>query len=592
MYSQFDIVWPDTPTCSNLNSPRGVDPLSYGLATLVMGEDVFRELPRPHSLLSPIATSNSCEHCGCNCSSRTSASRSESGDLKKPRRGNSYAQYMRRFSVGNGPPGLVREYAITSEMGKILGTLMALAVARMVNLESFVWDMPTGVLTDVWVALASLADRPGHECRLERVWVRWHDNSLNPLWRSDNPYTSPPLSQRKSAYVEYPTLSILPPLKSLSVLDIDEKSYLEELGTLVKRSWDRLRELRIGISPRISRARWLEPLGSSSDDAAANQSDSSWPRVGGALGVLLNETDESMLPLRPKQEEPSHDTQSASNNHGPAAEGKSPEQSSLPAHVTEQSDVSNAIGPSSTETKGKNDHTVNMTSVRSPPKPQKNPSCTRSSSTKCKQQKLRLETLQLERVQLSIPVMFHVFDWTQLTSLTILRCGNHEKLWRTLRRKYAPSVPERSSAPKKSTGTDNSNVQYPLRLRTIHTDCVSPSFFHFIKEATAPNSLESIYLQNQNLDTPVQIESIYRSVLWRNRMTLVNIFIDSSARAETGRQLSTYSWRKWMLPRDILSFITSGRMPKIRELGMAIHSSDWVSYPLFNILSASRLSKY
>jgi hypothetical protein len=60
----------------------------------------------------------------------------------------------------------------------MLGTLVALAVGRMRNLETFIWDMPTGVLRDVWLALGSLADREdGHECRLERVWVRWHDNS-------------------------------------------------------------------------------------------------------------------------------------------------------------------------------------------------------------------------------------------------------------------------------------------------------------------------------------------------------------------------------------------------------------------------------
>jgi hypothetical protein len=66
---------------------------------------------------------------------------------------------------------------ITKESGKMLGTLVALAVARMINLETFIWDMPTGVLRDVWLALSSLQDKspPGH-CRLERVLVRWHDN--------------------------------------------------------------------------------------------------------------------------------------------------------------------------------------------------------------------------------------------------------------------------------------------------------------------------------------------------------------------------------------------------------------------------------
>ncbi len=59
----------------------------------------------------------------------------------------------------------------------MLGTLVALAVAKMENLETFVWDMPTGVLSDIFMGLASL-DEPGRgECKLDRVWIRWHDNS-------------------------------------------------------------------------------------------------------------------------------------------------------------------------------------------------------------------------------------------------------------------------------------------------------------------------------------------------------------------------------------------------------------------------------
>src|SRR5699024_4943969 len=121
--------------------------------------------------------SSGCQHCGC--SDHRHAESSAVGTAKL-RRGNYFAQYTRKFSVGNGPSDWVQEYSITKETGKMLGTLVALAVARMVNLEAFVWDMPTGVLRDVWIALASLANRPGHDCRLERVWVRWHDNSDNP----------------------------------------------------------------------------------------------------------------------------------------------------------------------------------------------------------------------------------------------------------------------------------------------------------------------------------------------------------------------------------------------------------------------------
>ena len=58
--------------------------------------------------------------------------------------GNNYSMYTRKFSLGNGPSDWVQDYMITKESGKMLGTLVALAVARMVNLETFVWDMQIG----------------------------------------------------------------------------------------------------------------------------------------------------------------------------------------------------------------------------------------------------------------------------------------------------------------------------------------------------------------------------------------------------------------------------------------------------------------
>lgn len=79
---------------------------------------------------------------------------------------------------------------ITKEGGKMLGTLVALAIARMINLETFVWDMPTGVLRDVWLALSSQADRTdGEDCRLDRLWIRWHDNTID----TPMPLPAPPI---------------------------------------------------------------------------------------------------------------------------------------------------------------------------------------------------------------------------------------------------------------------------------------------------------------------------------------------------------------------------------------------------------------
>ena len=35
-------------------------------------------------------------------------------------------------------------------------------------------------------------------------------------------------------------------------------------------------------------------------------------------------------------------------------------------------------------------------------------------------------------------------------------------------------------------------------------------------------------------------------------------------------------WRAWMPNRDVLNFITGGRMSSLRELSMAIDYKDWV----------------
>lgn len=153
------------------------------------------------------------------------------------------------------------------EAGKIIVTLVALAVSRMINLETFFWDMHSEVPTGAWIALSSLANKPGHECRLECIWVRWHDNSAETIapWLGDVAVipSGQSLFQRYG-HVEYPTLSILPPLQSITVLDVDQPSYLEELAVLIERSRDRLKTLRIGISSKVEHAGPFIPPGENS----------------------------------------------------------------------------------------------------------------------------------------------------------------------------------------------------------------------------------------------------------------------------------------------------------------------------------------
>lgn len=130
IYSRFDIVWPDT---NGTAEPRlGVDALTYGLATLVMREDLFdNAAPQPHELPDP-CQSYTCTHCGStNYTNQKSQPRPKA---LKTRRGNYYSQFTTKFSLGNGPAEWVEEYLVTKECGKMLGTLVALSIARMPNL--------------------------------------------------------------------------------------------------------------------------------------------------------------------------------------------------------------------------------------------------------------------------------------------------------------------------------------------------------------------------------------------------------------------------------------------------------------------------
>lgn len=134
IYSRFDIVWPDAHSTSE---PRnGVDALTYGLATLVMREDLFNYIP-PHAGQSGQSScvEFTCNHCGM-ANDMSIASLQPKSEMRRPRRGNLFSQYTRKFSLGNGPTDWVQEYLISKEGGKMLGTLIALTIARMPNLET------------------------------------------------------------------------------------------------------------------------------------------------------------------------------------------------------------------------------------------------------------------------------------------------------------------------------------------------------------------------------------------------------------------------------------------------------------------------
>lgn len=599
MYSRFDIVWPENSQSSDHSA--GVDALSHGLATLVMSEDVFHGLPpfSNRSMGNP-------PHCICNCHHPNN--KPSSSNTRKFRRGNYYAQYTRKFSIGNGPPSWVKEYALDKDAGKMLGTLVALAVARMVNLESFTWDMPTGVLRDVWMALSSLADRPGHPCRLERVWVRWHDNFNNSLRSAAGrqsslglsgmsssphlPLSSLPILQRYGS-VEYPTLSILPPLKSLSVLNIDEPSYLDELAVLIERSRDRLKELRIGLACRICGSPWVKPAG----EITWINAPPGWPKAGGALQVLTGAFDKasslSSSDSTPEITDPGAQHGSAGSQAHQAGDSPSPAETN--DNVAQQG----SAYPDSPNTPSSHGvDTVSSTESDNPliqaPEQQlsvntqdnehipqdsgtvmKDPNPPESKSSPV----LKLEILELERVYLSTPILLRALDWTKLTSLTILGCEGHEKLWKALRRQYAPSSPGRPT--KHATHEGGSSYKSPLALKHIHTDAVSTYLLLFIKDALAPNTLESVYFHDVSRHiTDVSVNAIYRNVLLKHRMSLRNVLVDN-----LDRIVSPNRWRRWMFNRKMISFVTSGKMPQLRELSMAIEIKNWVWSFLFSLCS-------
>ncbi|KAI9810824.1 MAG: hypothetical protein M1827_006031 [Pycnora praestabilis] len=720
IYSRFDIVWPDAHATAD---PRtGVDALTYGLATLVMGEEIFGESSSQNTTKSSIPSQNyACGECGTvnhPYDNELNPSASLPSRPRRRRRGNHFSQYTRKFSLGNGPPDWVAEYMITKEGGKMLGTLVALALARMPNLETFTWDMPTGVLRDVWLALSSLGDgRNGHECRLERIWVRWHDNSESlmtpnsipppppppPPLGTITPVTSvgvlippnagstianmsslpnlqfvPPLSLDR---VEYPTFSVVPSLKSLSVLDIDELPYLEEMSILIGRSQDRIRELRVGIAAHAEKRPWV----GSWDGEGIQQVDHnaySWTtstlgplRLGGVLGVLVGRVyDIRRKPrlthsgTRKENEPPSISTSGAahSNNgngfnpadtsedlaHPGSITSATANDALIPAHGSNDPAVyplsptfeagadqaqthqlaTNSGDPPVSHTipdlhihMGLNNHppdasalpgtasnqleAVDHTKIKAQPVmsgvlpvptlmsiPQiKDVSEKEAPTRQPLNGKLKLDILELERVPLSIPVMHKAFDWSVLTSLTLLQCENHEELWKALRRAFSPrpihspiSVSSRANslpvAPhglrhyKSSSlkNASNGQLEYQLNLKKVHVDAVSPSLISFLRDTLAPNSLETLFLQEGQLYTSngVTIENIYRGPLRRHRTSLKKLMIDSSSKTPGQVGLGP-RWKKWIFNREVLTFVTSGRMSSLRELGMSLEYKDW-----------------
>jgi hypothetical protein len=606
----------------------GVDALTYGLATLVMAEENFSEAPWQRTGLQ-------------NTDHETNL---DPYPIPRRRRGNYYAKYTKKFSLGNGPKEWVQEYLISKEGGKMLGTLVALGVSRMRSLETFVWDMPTGVLRDVWLALSSLADRgDGQECRLEKVWIRWHDNAiLDGPDSSLGPIPPPPaitnnappppavssvpvlaainmtghpslLAPQAMDRVEHPTFSVLPALKSLNVMDIDELPYLDEMSILIARSQNKMRELRVGIAPQARQKDWVGVWDGDTlqqvdyNSARPIESRLGEKRLGGILGILLgrvynlrhNADTQRHSPTASRSIRNSVDKTSAPGIQTATAPGPPPlvatETQSRPQLIPEQAAETAAtnglILPTEEQREDGETPAIEGTEGQSSPqRPETTPTPAgpwitgrpiplRSSRRHGPylSGKLKLETLELERVPLSIQILQKAFDWSVITKLTLLHCLDHEQLWRMLRRNYSPTSPYNSSQQSKAAG--KVRLEYGLSLKQIHTNAVSPSLITFLKETLAPNSLEVLFLQEaRSYNSSVTIEQIYRGPIKRHRASLQKLMIDSSEKGDDS--FGSTRWRRWMLTTEIITYLTSGRMSALKELGVALDYRDWVSCTL------------
>lgn len=547
----------------------------------------------------------------------------------------------------------------------MLGTLVALALARMPNLESFVWDMPTGVLRDCWLALASLSDgKDGRESRLEKVWVRFHNNRVV----MDNPQVLPNTSQSMHhssgqtsnphqgyasniphgeqstkaiewsyRHIEHPSFSILPPLRSLNVLNIDEIAYLEELSILLERSVDSLRELRIGLAltvPQDGFASTRDLKLHVSEDAPSEYKDV-FRRLMGKIYQADSEVcrksvdrileDERLAKMSAKEQHGTESdtletssaytagTSSGDNTNTQPLQMGIPTVSSRSLPTFDPAGIlqSMVLRPSSTtvDAYGRNighhnlsqaissacNEIVIPSQVLMTESTEEIKSNAVTSHQAHQAKRLRLEILELERVDLDVPVLRKTIDWSFITTLTLLHCDSHESLWKALKRTFTPRHTmfqpilcrknkmrlQRFCSPGDSAIPHS---EYRLKLRRIYTNTVSSALIAFLKETLAPNSLEYLFLQDGgmvvgpsgervNYESSVSVEAICRGPLRHHRSSIQKLMINSGDQGHGRRQ----KWQKWKLDRETLLFLTSGKLSALREVAFSMDFKDWVS---------------
>jgi hypothetical protein len=326
---------------------------------------------------------------------------------------------------------------------------------------------------------------------------------------------------------------------------------VEELALLIEKSRHRLTELRIGIAGKAHMSAWLL-CGTNAESV------SSWPRADGILGILKRHSSSA------HQEEVTPASTTKISMPPDSATNEVPKWSNPAESEETLSSTEQPVTNVNKDNRLPQDMALPNRTTHSP-----------ASSFEADSDTLSLNVLELERVPLYVPTLLPAVDWTKLTTLTIMQCVDHEKLWRALRRKYAPPPVPAKRHDSNHRLSDNS-LEFPLNLKHIRTDNVSPYLILFIKDALAPNTLESVFLHEApGHESSVLIDAIYRHILRKHRKSLRKVLIDGTDR-KIGSGYSTTRWYKWMFTHDMISFVTSGKMPQLKELGMAMSYADWV----------------
>ena len=646
IYSRFDIVWPGA---LGLVEPRtGVDALTYGLSTLVMREELFHTF----SLDRTDASHGKGEgYEWKDYGTANYVTQAKPQKTAKLRRGNYFSQFVKKFSLGNGPFDLVNEYLVTKEGGKMLGTLVALSILGMPNLQTFIWDMPTGILRDVWISLSSLGDHKPSS--LEKVHIRFHNNkeaimdsdavrSRSSIHQPSNtataasPSAGPQTASSPNAiidllaprfvisnhHVESPNFSVLPPLSSITAIAMDELANVDELSVLVGKSAAKLRDLRVGIASELHTSGYLEDSkamrclqatgGQSTlrllfselglDEVAGSAASYAKTCLSKEMGTEKVAQGPSISPAV------SGPTKMTSGVDSPGLDIASIDPALTPGKTasteTNLADIIKEHLTSSTETEVAGDQksrssafaltsdpALEATSIhhdhQTSPASQTNP-----------KHRLKLEILQLERHVLDPLLLRKAIDWSTLTSLTLLRCSETDRLWRAFREWFAPltrsqslilaipmksldkktgNLPKLRRMPTSPSPTNQSTITYRLNLKRLHTDTVSPDLMVFLKDTLAPNSLEYLFLQdNPEYSSTVTTAQIHKGALRRHHSSLTKLLLDSSHGPKHGGRSHALSAKKWTLNRDLLGYITSlGKFPRIRELSISLEYKDW-----------------